>query len=130
MSPFQYRALDLLADYETRFAYFPSMWFNQIKDCANNEVQVRFAELVDAMCRDASYDLGDHLEDNEMARRLAELTEREMTAIKLMGDLGVRDMLTTSVFSYFVTRQRLIEDERGYVRFTKLIDEEIDMRAC
>ena len=127
---FEYRALDLLAEYETRFQYVPSMFFNHIEATTNYEVAGSFAQLVDALCKDASLNMGSSLADDEFAARLGELTERELHVIKLLGDLGAWTGLTRSVFSYFVTRQRLLEDERAWIRFTKLVDEEISIRAC
>ena len=130
MIPFEYRALDLLADYETRFVAFPGLWRSQIQDSSNWRIITSFDALLASMSMEATKDMGEHMSDEEFGTKLGEMSERDEKAIKLMSDLGVDSTTSRTVATYFVSRRNLLEDERAWIRFTNLIDDEISIRAC
>lgn len=130
MMSFEYRALDLLADYETRFAYFPAMFFNHIESSANSEVRVGFIRFLDAMSRDCTEHLCAGMTDEQVGIKLGNFTERDEVAMKSLRDLGVNSAVSGIIAAYFVSRRNLLEDERCWIRFTNLIDEEISIKAC
>lgn len=130
MVPFQYRALDLLADYETRFIAFGDLWRTQIVDCVNPRTQMCFAMLLDSMTTDAIAELGEDMDDQEFTDRLGNPGNDDTKAMKLLVDLGLDDAVCVLVLGYFAGRRNLIDDQRAWVRFTNLIDEEISIRAC
>ena len=130
MSPFTYRAMDLLADYEPRFAAFPNIWKNNISDSDNPELIDKFNGFLWASVAEALTELNQELTDLDFAMKLGNPTGRDRYVAKLMIDLGINATENMIVLSYFSGRRNLLEDERAWIRFTNLIDEEIDIRAC
>lgn len=127
---FEYRALDLLADYEPQFSHFPGIWKKTIKVSRDERVGISFNNLVYTMVCEAIEALGDGMTDEEFDAKLGHVGDRDQVAIKMMRDLGVNTMIATSVVTYFSARRNLLEDERAWVRFCNLLEEQISLMAC
>ena len=130
MSPFTYRALDLLADYAPRFAAFPGIWSKDIKDCANPQLAAAFQGFLWASVADELTHLNQELTDTEFQAKLGKPVERDEIAAKILTDLGLNTSENLIILSYFAGRRNLLDDERAWVRFSNLLDEEISIRAC
>lgn len=130
MVPFTYRALDLLADYEPRFAAFPKIWSDQIRDTDNPELVGSFNSFLWASVADALTMLNQELTNEEFKVKLGDPNERDRVAAKSLTDLGINTQANLIALSYFAGRRNLLEDERCWIRFTGLIDDEISIQAC
>ena len=130
MSPFEYRALDLLADYEPRFAYFPAIWRTHIQSSENPDLHRTFGDFLYAMTTDASCDLDLTLTDQEFSEKLGGLTDRDRVQFKILQDLGLWNPITRNVLAYFVSRRNLLDDERCWERIVEMINEELEIRQC
>jgi hypothetical protein len=127
---FEYRALDLLADYQPEFAPFPGIWKKTIEPSSEPRVHASFTKLVYALISEALVDLGKGMDENEFDMKLGHITERDNVAIKTMRDLGVNSVLASCVITYFAGRRNLIEDERAWQRFVLILDDQISLDAC
>lgn len=127
---FEYRALDLLADYEPEFTYFPGIWKKTIQPCHEPRVQISFNTLVYSLISEALVDLGKGMDEDEFDTKLGHVTERDNVAIKMMRDLGVNSTLASCVITYFAGRRNLIDDERAWRRFVQILEDQISIQAC
>lgn len=128
MSSFTYRALDLLADHESRFAEFPKIWADQIKDTDNPELEHAFAVFLWASISDSLVRLNQELTYEEFHGKLGSVSEREAKVGKLLHDLGESSTITSMITAYFAGRRNLLDDERCWIRYVQLVEDEIS--AC
>lgn len=128
--PFEYRALDLLADYETRFEAFPKIWNDWISGTENEELLTGFTSFLRASVADALIMLSPELDILEFGNKLSHPNDRDRTAAKQLTDLGLNSVTSMMVLSYFAGRRNLLDDERCWVRFCGLIEEIIHEQAC
>jgi hypothetical protein len=127
---FEYRALDLLADYQPEFAYFPGIWKKTIEPSSEPRVQASFTKLVYALISEALVDLGKGMDEDEFDMKLGDVTERDGAAIKTMRDLGVNSILASCIITYVAGRRNLIDDERAWQRFVQVLEDQISIQAC
>lgn len=127
---FEYRALDLLADYEPEFAPFPGIWKKTIEPSSEPRVHASFTKLVYALMSEALVDLGKGMDEDEFDMKLGDVTERDGAAIKTMHDLGVNSILASCIITYFAGRRNLLDDERAWQRFVQVLEDQISIQAC
>lgn len=130
MSPFTYSALDLLADHDPRFAAFPKIWADQINGTDNPDLERAFTIFLWASISDALVRLNQELTDKEFNDKLGTVSDREKAVAKILGDLGEATSITSMITAYFAGRRNLRDDERCWISYVRLVEQEIDIRAC
>lgn len=128
---FEYRALDLLADYDSKFVLFPGIWHHTIRTSGDIRVHDAFGLLVRYMTAESIEAMSHGMTEGEFCDKLGfGPSERDEVAIKMYRDLGIGNNLNAAMLTYFSARRNVLEDERAWVRFTEILREQLDIQAC
>lgn len=133
--PFEYRTLELLAQYDSRFALLSNLWLKEIHEVPDDLRRERVTPdrvmaLIVAMVVDATAEAMPEMEPEKFGQTLGKPGDSDIKIANTLNGLGLWNPVSSAATTYFAARRNILDDQRGWVRWTDLVMRELEIRAC